>query len=228
MRSCGISLGNIWAAMAMFKGRQDRRGTDTIGSSEDESDSEEEEPRPKRIRRNTIPEDFVNSSIIQIRSSSPAAEDSQGVSSVGYIDVASHTFLMPPEDETLRLVSCIIRHILYFAPPQEAGILSTVVEFRDAKARLATCTPVLEQRTVATDDEGLCLRRQSNGYFKVLKNRVAILEAKKQFQRIEDGKPIISDKCFAQMTCEALVARLADLLKELQHGSYRLHSLKLT
>ncbi|KAL5350921.1 hypothetical protein ACLOAV_004494 [Pseudogymnoascus australis] len=219
VRNYGVSLGNIWAAMAMYKGHQDRRRTDATGSSEDETDSEEEESRPKRIRRNTIPENFVDSSMIQIGSSSPTREGSQVASSVGYVDVASHTFLMPPEDGTLRLASCVIRHILYFAPPQESGRLPTVVEFRDAKTRLTARSPVLERRMVATDDGGLCLRQQSNDLFKVLKNRVAMLEAKRRFQCIEDGKPIISDKCFAQMTCEALVARLTDPLKELGHGS---------
>jgi hypothetical protein len=78
---------------------------------------------------------------------------------------------------------------------------------------------------VASDNGGLCLRQQSNDRFKVLKHRVAKLEAKRRFQCIEDGKLIISDKCFAQMTCEAVVARLTDPLKELGHGRYSLHYL---
>ncbi|KAF4509188.1 hypothetical protein G6O67_005476 [Ophiocordyceps sinensis] len=49
-------------------------------------------------------------------------------------------------------------------------------------------------------------------------NRLAILEAKRRFQYIVDGSPIISDECFAQMTCEALVARLADPLDEFDEG----------
>ncbi|KFY98360.1 hypothetical protein V500_01725 [Pseudogymnoascus sp. VKM F-4518 (FW-2643)] len=220
VRNCGISLGNIWAAMALLKGHRNRRRTDIKGDSGDESDSEVEESRPKRIRRNTTPENFVNSSMIQIGSSSPTGEGSQVASSVGYVDVASHTLLMPPEDGTLRLASCAIRHILYFAPPQDSSRLATVVEFRDAKTRLTACTPVLERRLVATDDGGLCLRQRSNDSFTVVKNRVALLEAKRRFQCIENGKPVISDNCLAQMTCEALVARLTDPLKEFRHGRY--------
>ncbi|OBT59859.1 hypothetical protein VE03_10698, partial [Pseudogymnoascus sp. 23342-1-I1] len=41
--------------MALFKGHQNRRRTDIKGNS-GESDSEVEESRPKRIRRNTTPE----------------------------------------------------------------------------------------------------------------------------------------------------------------------------
>lgn len=45
IRNCGISLGNIWAAMALFRGHQNRRRTDIKGNSGDESDSDVEESR---------------------------------------------------------------------------------------------------------------------------------------------------------------------------------------
>ncbi|KAJ6081470.1 hypothetical protein N7499_006344 [Penicillium canescens] len=145
-----------------------------------------------------------------------SADGSQGASSIEYIDAESHRLLASPEDETLRLVSCVIRHILYFAPPQDAANIPAVVEFRDAKTRLSARTPKLKRKIIAIDDGGLCLREESRGLFKVLKSRVVILEAKRQFQCLENGQPTISDNCFAQMTCEALVARLADPFKELQ------------
>ncbi|EQL03264.1 hypothetical protein OCS_01024 [Ophiocordyceps sinensis CO18] len=68
---------------------------------------------------------------------------------------------------------------------------------------------------------GICIRKFGKGVFQVSSNRLAILEAKRRFQYIVDGSPIISDECFAQMTCEALVARLADPLDEFDEG-YRL------
>jgi hypothetical protein len=68
------------------------------------------------------------------------------------------------------------------------------------------------RQIVAVDDGGLCLRQQTeNGEFMLAKRHVAILEAKPQFQCLENGRPIISDKCFAQMVCEALAARLSDI-----------------
>ncbi|RAL02363.1 uncharacterized protein BO80DRAFT_492520 [Aspergillus ibericus CBS 121593] len=192
---CGPSLGQVWAAMAMFKGSQGRRrqGISDLqmeGEGGDDSDSDSDsdtEIRSKRPRRGTYQGEFVDSSTIQVGSSSPVHDSSQGSSSVGYTDPESHTFGVAPEDETLRLASCVIRHILYFAPPQDSVLEPTVVEFRDAKM-------------IAIDDGGLCLRRQEPGKgFLVVKDHVALLEAKTQFQCLKNGRPIISDKCFAQM-----------------------------
>ncbi|KAL4923027.1 uncharacterized protein BDV17DRAFT_25677 [Aspergillus undulatus] len=215
----GISLGQTWAAMATFRSSQDNRTTDLCIDAGDGAESDNDR-RAKRPRRHTLQDEvFVDSSKLQIGSSSPLAEGSQGTSSVGYIDSETHVLLNSPEVETLRLASSVIRHILYFGPPQNSAVSPIVVEFRDAKERLSTSTPRLGRKITATDDGGLCLREELQGAFRVSKNRVAILEAKKHFQCLEDGRPVISDKCFAQMTCEALVARLTDPLGELQHDS---------
>ncbi|CAG8386151.1 unnamed protein product [Penicillium salamii] len=216
--TCGVSLGQIWGAMAMFKGSEKRRGRDASRVIPEESDSEAE-PSPKRPRVRTeriAPIGFVDSGEMQVGSSSPAADGSQGTSSVEFIDAESHRLLASPEDETLRLVSCVIRHILYFASPQDSADIPAVVEFRDAKTSLSARTPRLKRKIIAIDDGGLCLRLESRGIFEVFKSRVAILEAKRQFQCLENGQPIISDNCFAQMTCEALVAKLADPFQELK------------
>ncbi|POR34352.1 Uncharacterized protein TPAR_05433, partial [Tolypocladium paradoxum] len=217
IRKYGVSLGQIWSAMAVFRGRRDRRIAGGAGSPDTCENRDDE--RPKRARKNTIQDYYVSSGTIQVGSSSPLAEDSQGTSSVGYIDAESHMLPSLPEDETLRLASCVFRHILYFGPPQESESTEVVVEFRDARVRLDATTPALERRIMATDDGGFCLREKSAGVFKLSKNCVAILEAKRRFQCVMDGRPVISDTCFGQMTCEALVARLADPIGELQHAS---------
>ncbi|KAI3276438.1 hypothetical protein DTO003C3_10174 [Penicillium roqueforti] len=167
--NCGISLAQIWAAMAMFKGNQDRRMRDVSTmqeQNESERDNDAEARQPKRFRRHTFQPDFIDSSGIQVGSSSPphdgSYDGSQG-SSLGYVDPDTHYLGMTPEDDTLRLASCVIRHILYFAPPQNSASIPTVVEFRDAKTRLAATTLVGERQIVAIDDGGLCLRRQNPG-----------------------------------------------------------------
>lgn len=216
--NCGISLAQIWAAMAMFKGNQDRRMRDVSTmqeQNESERDNDAEARQPKRFRRHTFQPDFIDSSGIQVGSSSPphdgSYDGSQG-SSLGYVDPDTHYLGITPEDDTLRLASCVIRHILYFAPPQNSASIPTVVEFRDAKTRLAATTLVGERQIVAIDDGGLCLRRQNpGGCFILTQNHVAILEAKTQFQCLENGRPIISDRGFAQMVCEALATRLSDI-----------------
>lgn len=219
--SYGMSLGQIWAALAMFKSGQGRRGIEILAGSDDETDEREE--RAKRPRRSTLQEDFMDSRTIQVGSSSPQEISSQETSSVGYVDSESHRLLASPEDETLRLASCVIRHILYFGAPQDSVDLTTVVEFRDAKVRMAAYTPILKRKIVAIDDGGLCLRKELNGGFSLCKNHLAILEGKRQFQCLENGRPIISDNCLAQMTCEALVASIADPFNELQPTGYNSH-----
>ncbi|CAG7965733.1 unnamed protein product [Penicillium nalgiovense] len=85
--------------------------------------------------------------------------------------------------------------------------MSRVVEFRDLKLQASAHLPLINKSINAIDDGGLCLRIQDEGSFTLLDGRVAILEAKRNFDLLEEGKPIISDRCLAQMTCEALVAR---------------------
>lgn len=183
--------------------------------SETEHDNDPESRQSKRARRHTYqPEGYVDSTEMLV-SSSPLYDDlpdgSQASSeSLGYVDRDTHHVAITPEDDTLRLASCVIRHILYFAPPQNSASNSVVVEFRDAKTRLDTKTSRHKRQIVAIDDGGLCLRRQMpDGGFALTKSHVAILEAKAQFQCLENGRPVISDGCLAQMVCEALAARLS-------------------
>lgn len=211
--SCGISLAQIWAAMAMFKGTQDRRVRDLPvmqGQNENELDNEAAGRQSTRLRRQIVQPDFTDSGDIHFSSSPPqGSQDSSQGSSLGYLDLDTHHLGITPEDDTLRLVSCVIRHILYFAPPQNSASRPTIVEFRDAKTRVATATVLSERNVVAIDDGGLCLRRQKpGGGYMLANNHVAILEAKTQFQSFQNGRPIISDRSFAQMVCEALATRL--------------------
>lgn len=94
----------------------------------------------------------------------------------------------------------------------------SVIEVRDAKVRLIATTPVLRRLLVAVDDGGLCLRQQAGQVFRTLRNRVLMFETKGKLQCLENGRPVISDVCLAQMTCQALTARLADPQEELTGG----------
>lgn len=218
-----LSLAQVWAALAMFKGGQDRCMSyinTTQGQDKNEHDIGGEGRLLKRIRRHTFQEDFVVSSGIQVGSSSPPHDgsyDGSQASSLGYVDADTRYLGIMPEDDTLRLASCVIRHILYFASPQNSARMPVVVEFRDAKTGLAATTLVGDRQIVAIDDGGLSLRRQKpGGGFMLVKNHVAVLEAKTQFQCLENGCPIISDRSFAQMVCEALATRLSDISDDSQ------------
>lgn len=237
VRHYGPSLGQVWAGLAMFQGPQERRqpvvaesdgsdggdggcGGDLGGGTESEGEAEFAERKGKRIRRNTLQEPFADSRHMQVGSSSPLAEGSQGASSIGYIDSESHMLASQPEDETLHFIRCATRHILYFAPNQAVSATASVIEVRDAKVRLTATTPVLGRLLVAVDDGGLCLRQKAGHVFRTLRNRVVMFETKGKLQCLENGRPILSDACLAQMTCQALTARLADPQKELTGGRY--------
>jgi hypothetical protein len=80
--------------------------------------------------------------------------------------------------------------------------------------------PDLGGEIVAIDDGGLYLRvEKEKGRFIVARNMVALLDAKRNLKVIE-GKPVISDKCLSQMTCEAILARATDSLDEFQDERY--------
>lgn len=220
----GISLGQVWAALATFKGNERRRGLNVAATSSGSSDSGTEStpegsdsatelpsrPPRMRIKRSGL-ESFRDSgkmNVGYISSSDGSSDDTP--SSVEHIDAESHRLLACPEDSTVRLISCVIRHILYFIQPTSLLNVTSVAEFRDEKVWLSAITNNMQRKIIAIDDGGICLRTRNGDTFEVIQNHAAILEAKRQFQCIT-GKPIMLDECFAQMTCEALTARLVDI-----------------
>ncbi|KAF5714975.1 hypothetical protein FGLOB1_3278 [Fusarium globosum] len=210
VRMCSFSLCQIWSTLSTFNQRnhssQEGSEVNHLRTVEDESNN-----TYKRARRNTAKESFVNSTAIQINSSSPATEQSsQGSSSVGFVDQDSHSTSVLLEDQTVRLAVCIIRHIVLFSLPQDNLPPDYVVQVRDTKSMLRARTSAYDREVTAIDDGGLYLRDNKIGSTQVLKPHVALFEAKGQFQRIENGRPIISDPCLAQMTCEALAARISN------------------
>lgn len=209
----GVAMVQVWAALAAVKERRSEL-TNVDVSQGAVPTSNEGTPESKRMRRNTNYKEFVHSGTYHISSSSPTSKlpGSTPDSSVGYVDQVPIEDL-PLEDNTVRLISCIIRHILYYT--QLPG-LTPVVEFRDIRQGLGLEIPDLAGHIVAVDDGGLCLRmEEEKDRFVVVRNMVALLEAKRSLKIIE-GKPMISDKCLAQMTCEATLARATDPLDEFQ------------
>ncbi|KAH7205369.1 uncharacterized protein BKA55DRAFT_530617, partial [Fusarium redolens] len=212
----GVALGQVWAALAAVKKRRSSL-TNVDVSQGAVPTSNEGTPESKRVRRNTDYKEFVHSGTCQISSSSPTSKlpGSTPDSSVGYVDQVP-TEDLPLEDNTVRLISCVMRHILYYT--QLPG-LTPVVEFRDTRQRLGLEIPDLGGHIVSVDDGGLCLKMdEEKDRFVVVRNMVALLEAKRSLKVVE-GKPVISDECLAQMTCEAILARATDPLDEFQDES---------
>ncbi|KAF5669885.1 hypothetical protein FDENT_11398 [Fusarium denticulatum] len=209
----GVALGQVWAALgAVKRPRASVTDADDIKDAIPTSSSNQGTPPSKRLRRNTHHEGFVNSDSYQINSSSPSSKLPGGTpdSSVGYVDKVLQEDL-PVEDNAVRLISCIKRHILYYI--QLPGS-TTVVEVRDIRQRMDLEIPGLSAGVIAVDDGGLYLKaKDEEGHFVITRSMVALFEAKRSLN-VVDGKPVISDECLAQMTCEAILARATDLFDE--------------
>jgi hypothetical protein len=194
----------VWAALSAF----------APGRSEPEAEEETQADHcgdKKRARRNTLQEGYVNTGHIQVGSSSPIQDQaSQGSSSVGFVDHDLHRATAPVEDRTVRLANCVLRHILLYASPQDSDSPAYVVEIRHEKLRLCGITPLHRRKIIAIDDGGLYLRDNNTDSVRITRPHVAIMEAKSRFRDIEDGRPVTSDSCLAQMTCQALATRLLD------------------
>ncbi|KAM3549658.1 hypothetical protein MY1884_008640 [Beauveria asiatica] len=234
VRKYGHSLGQLWAALAAFTGPPERRepfsppdegpGGGDDGNNDDDGNNNggggDDARWPKRARRSTRQQGFVDSSTLKFESNSPIASSQGSQGSLGYVDAESHALAAGPEDDTLRLITCALRHVLYFAPPNnEPNAAAAVVEVRDAKIRLENNIGL--RSLVAVDDGGLCLRepqifehRRSDGslcqrtVYTTANNHVLMLETKRMLQCLPQGVPIISDACLAQMTCQALSCRM--------------------
>ncbi|KAM3428694.1 hypothetical protein NHJ13734_008499 [Beauveria thailandica] len=233
VRKYGHSLGQLWAALAAFTGPPERRkpfsppdegsGGGDNGNNDDDGNNNggggDGARWPKRARHSTQQQGFVDSSTLKFDSNSPIPSSQGSQGSLGYVDAESHALAAGPEDDTLRLITCALRHVLYFAAPNNEPNAAAVVEVRDAKIRLDNNIGV--RSLVAVDDGGLCLRepqifehRRSDGslcqrtVYTTANNHVLMLETKRMLQCLTQGVPIISDACLAQMTCQALSCRI--------------------
>ncbi|KAG5655144.1 hypothetical protein KAF25_001917, partial [Fusarium avenaceum] len=219
----GTSLGQFWAALEDVKAQEDDPDSDSLsdegsadtGSVDFEdlgdagfedfgdnfplSDSDHGPLAKRRKVKSTNHKDMVSSTHLQIGSSSSQQGPSSSQISYQSDFIEAHT---SPRQEayTVRLISCAIRHILHYSQHQEAQM---VLELRQSE-RLALDIPSLEGSIVSIDDGGLRLRLL--GKRRPGNNFVALLEAKRCL-KVLDGRPVISDDCLAQMTCEAIVTK---------------------
>ncbi|KAK4081660.1 uncharacterized protein Triagg1_2401 [Trichoderma aggressivum f. europaeum] len=149
-------------------------------------------PTPDRQLRQRNPSQVVESQGSSSREASsqtptPSVTESTP-SSIGYHEAEWAPLL---EDITVIFASCFIRHVLAFCQP--ADKVSDVV-YR--AARMAHKDGTLQ--LCAINDGGIQVVDQRGTY------QVAILEAKRAFQTIQNGSPTISDELLAQMVGEAL------------------------
>ncbi|KAM0233767.1 hypothetical protein ACHAP5_010322 [Fusarium lateritium] len=186
----GFSLGQTWGVLHKIKESLSKRRD--ISAVEKGSVSSPVRKYPKRNAgaKNYAPE--PGSDPIEPPSS-------QGSNSSYTEDVTAKD--LQTEDHTVRLATCVLRHIINYTQDQDVGF---ALEVRERSRQLSLVLPKVLVTFTSIDDGGLCLRLR--GREGIHKNFIALLEAKRRLYE-SDRKPQISDEALVQMACEAILAR---------------------
>jgi len=179
--------------------------------------------RPQRIRRPTQnhPE-YVDSGTMKVESSSPLPLSSSfGSSAASYVSRGVYAASADPEDETAQLVSAFLRAALVYCPLQSAAVIHTIprlLEFSGTRRYLSARLGNKAFRLNATPDgEFHLLPATTAGRFGNGGEVIALLEAKKQFRIIRNGRPVITDDVLGQMVGEALALRQSLAAQDIDH-----------
>ena len=177
--------------------------------------------RPRRIRIQTQWEGYVASDKMQVQSSSPySSQQSHSSSRLGYIAAAEHTRHAIPEDATVQLASTFLRHALIYSTPQQLNHLNhdapqLLLQYEGVRRRFRASLACGTFKLIAVPDGEINLLHHLGDRFaqpQSLQSRaVALLECKKRFRCIVDGKPTITDSVLGQITAEALAWRLSEV-----------------
>ncbi|KAL6692145.1 hypothetical protein J3F84DRAFT_384339 [Trichoderma pleuroticola] len=185
------SLGYVWAALAAFL-RAERSRTVERGSTNPSTPE-----RPRRERTQAAYDNFVPSDSFVIGSSSPTRPATSSGASDHSIGYRGNTHAPLLEDATIRLATSFVRCVLNYAQPvNKAG---PFIHFRDVRITHRYHTSMENIAVEAIDDGSIQLVRRNGALL-----QVALLEGKRAFQTIVDGKPKISDELLAQLVGEAL------------------------
>ena len=192
----GPGLGVIWAGLERFR----KHDHPEPGQSPSLS--------PKRQRK--APDRFgsyVPSTIVETGSRS---SNESLPSSISYIPSGDPAPAV--ELATVDLVTSTLRYVLSVCPPQHDTVRDRpmfLVEFSPVSRMFKTkLSPSSEVISATSDGELLTSELLPTGVYQNLKRPFALLEAKRHFLEIGDGKPVVSDELLGQMTCEALALRL--------------------
>lgn len=172
-------------------------------------------PSTSRQRKRIKNPDYVDSTTLQIGSSSPAPTSQTSTSQSEYVDRNTHMEAArgASEDQTVHLLQSFIRSSLHFLQPRQKRLefhFQELVEVDLIKVA-HRCDIPSGPRLSAIDDGGLRLqqRDKDDQGWTTIQKRVALFEAKRKFVFDDDGRHIISDDQLGQMLAEALTARLA-------------------
>jgi hypothetical protein len=168
--------------------------------------------RSKRVRTAPDRTEFVDITKTQIESSSPQRSSQQASQGSDTVFVSeSHSLADVPEQATLEIASTFIRHVLWASPPQDDTRNHKppyLVEFSGVSREFSGKTATNEQIRATADGELVLYRLDDSNHYQRTGHRPALLEAKKRFAVIKDGRPLLTNGLLGQMTCEALALRI--------------------
>ncbi|KIL83890.1 hypothetical protein FAVG1_12867 [Fusarium avenaceum] len=195
----GTSLAQIWDALYNLDASESgQTSTESLEkrSCQDNSGEDTDSPRyPKRSRTAVKKPGFVDPG--NVFSSSPPRPSQDVLPSSqteGYVESMSSKGVVL-EDYTVRLVFCILRHILYHCQKPD----SSYVEVRERQRAVVS---INGREVTAIDDGGLCLT--STGRNKTRKS-IVLIEAKRRLE-VSHDRVVVSDSVLGQMLCEAIAA----------------------
>ncbi|KFA81330.1 hypothetical protein S40288_08312 [Stachybotrys chartarum IBT 40288] len=169
---------------------------------------------PSRDRKAVERPDFVNPTTAIVGSSSPTRPSSSEFEmSIDDIDEDQHDDRQnKPEEVTAHLITTFLQHCLCLCLVQDRDPL-TEVRVRIERLRTDACINNFHA-TVAEDDGGICRMKRRNIGWSVENPYVAIIEAKRTFQRLHiddksgEIRPIVTNETLAQCFGEATLRPL--------------------
>jgi hypothetical protein len=197
--SSSDGVGAVWAALgALLRPRDNQRPTTSSSAQQDEE-------TPNLGVRARQPPKFFNDPVptesIQFGSSPPYERPSTSGSSASSVGYTENPPAPAVEDLTLRLAGCFVRYVLNYGQEYQN---TPILEFRDERVSVSYKFSSPKSTLLAIDDGGI--RKFEPGQVR----QVALMEAKRCFQAIENGRPTVSDGLLAQMAGQALLSLVDD------------------
>ncbi|KAK5653271.1 hypothetical protein OQA88_9170 [Cercophora sp. LCS_1] len=216
----GGTAGMFWAALLQFRRQHAAPVSGPVAAdSNTEANSDVSDLEMPDLDDDTQQHPgYIDSSKINVASSSPTSDlypsSSFTSDNAGHVPREEHAAWAISEDATVQLASTFLRHALVHCPLQHFAAAGTppqlLLEFSGIRRRmLAHFRDGALELEATADGEVTLLRRNAMGRFVDRGQVLVLLEAKKRFKLVHEGRPVITDNVLGQMVGEALTLRLS-------------------
>ncbi|KAL8382859.1 hypothetical protein RB595_006573 [Gaeumannomyces hyphopodioides] len=200
-RKMSGTAASFWAALRII-----------TNAANEEAATAEAINRPSRFRAPLQNNDYFDSGTMQVGSSSPtypsSEDDFQGRGDSDFIAKEEHGKDTLPEDATVVLVSAFLKHALIWCPGQApSDNRKALLEFSPVRQKIIAHLPDGVKFEATSDGEIFRLEPKHGRFNHVRDKVIALVEAKRRFETVQDGKATISDGLLGQAVGEALALR---------------------